>query len=372
MPKRQLEEQTIHPILPRQIQSATPSIKLSSQSLAPSFRQETPFASTSTDHSRSRPSSVAINNDKKTFWNSKGMDAFVDWLTVPDNHMRLSNPRLTSGKKPRDLYLEIANYVNSIHDTDWTHVTVKSKIQYAKKKYEDAISLIKNTGEEGIDKEIIRKKARAICPDYERFHAVYSSSPSKDTPPPPPPPPPPPKQSTVFSDQEVEDKDGSDNDNRIAENIPELAVEELLDRQPTVDEVESNIGEPERKRRQKNDHETPYQATDTMTAFATAAMAELTTRAKVTESSLRDIEEARQDLRQRERDSYQRMAENERRHQEMLDRRMQEFLEEKAEFKAKKEKFETIRDRLLEENAAMKRELEVRRSPTNVSVNKNE
>ncbi|KAF9398062.1 hypothetical protein BGX21_008213 [Mortierella sp. AD011] len=299
------------------------------------------------------------------------MDSFVDWLTDPDNHMRLNNPRPTSGKKPRDLYQEIADYVNGIHDTDWTHETVKAKIQYAKKKYGEATTIIKKTGEGDTDKETLREKIRGICPDYERFHAVYSSSLSKN--------PPPPKQSTVFSDDEAEDKDDSDNDNGIADIISELTVEELLDRQSTVDEVESNIGEPERKRRRKNDRKTPYQAIDTMMGFATAAMTESTTRAKVTESSLRDIEEARQDLRQRERESYQRMAENERKHQEMLDRRMQEFLEEKAEFKAKKaefkakkEEFEAIRDQLLKENAAMKRELEVRLSHTNVSVNKRE
>ncbi|KAF9346293.1 hypothetical protein BGX26_002214 [Mortierella sp. AD094] len=258
------------------------------------------------------------------------MDAFVDWLTDPDNHMRLNNPRPTSGKKPRDLYQEIADYVNSIHDTDWTHET---------------------TGEGDTDKETLREKIRAICPEYERSHAVYSSSLSKN--------PPSPKQSTVFSDDEVEDKDDGDNNNGISDSISEPTVEELLDRQSTVDEVESNIGEPERKRRQKK-----TTAIDTMVRFATATMNESTTRAKVTESSLRDIEEVRQDLRQRER-----------KNQEMLDRRMQEFLEEKAEFKAKKEefnakqeKFEAIRDQLLKENAAMKRELEVRLSRINVSV----
>ncbi|KAF9996358.1 hypothetical protein BGZ79_009910 [Entomortierella chlamydospora] len=258
------------------------------------------------------------------------MDTFVDWLTDPDNHMRLNNPRPTSGRKQGDLYQEIADHVNNIHDTDWTLETN------------------------------------------------------------------PPEQSIKLSDDEAEDTNESDDDNEIVDNISEHMVEDLLVNRPTVDEFRSNTGELERKRRRRNDRGTPYQSIDTMSRFSTAAMIESTITGAVAESSLRYIEEARQDLRQRETESYQRMAENERRHQEMLDRRMQEFLEEKArqkqefleekarqkqefleekarqkqefleekaKFKAKQEEFEKIRDRLIIENAAMKRELEIRLAP---------
>ncbi|KAF9401754.1 hypothetical protein BGX21_000751 [Mortierella sp. AD011] len=282
------------------------------------------------------------------------MDTFVDWLTDPDNHMRLNNPRSIPGKKQGDLYQEIADQVNNIHDTDWTLETVKSKIQYTKKKYGEATTILE-ASQGNTDEGILCEKIHAICPDYERFHAAYSSALSKN----------PPEQSIESLEDEAEDTDDSDDDNGIADNISEDMVEV---HRPTVDDVRSNTGELERKRRRRNNRRTPYLSIDTIPRFSTAAMIESTITAAVAESSLRYIKEARQDLRQREKESYQRMAENERRHQEMLDRRMQEFLEEKAKFKAKQEEFEKIRDRLITENAAMKRELEIRLAPIPLQV----
>ncbi|KAF9425814.1 hypothetical protein BGZ76_003060 [Entomortierella beljakovae] len=344
--------------------SQSPTLILDSTS-----RQKTPSVAMPASRTRSSRS-----EGSKTFWNSKGMDAFVDWVTDPENHQRLNNPRPTSGKRASDIHLEIADYINSLHDDlKWTAENVKSKIQYAKKKYAEARALSNSTGEGDTDEATLRERILAILPEYDRFHGVYSTSLSRN--------PPRPKQSVVYlDDQPAGDADG------IEDNISELSVEDL-------DEVGSSMSGSHRKRRRKNNSQ---HITDTMTGFATAAVTESSARAKAVESSLIDLAETRKDVRrrelaieEREKESYQRMAEAERKHQEildrkhqeMLDRRQKEYLEEKAELKAERaelkaeraelkaekaemkaerEAFKAEKEKLVSENAVLKRELEIR------------
>ncbi|KAF9373790.1 hypothetical protein BGX21_004322 [Mortierella sp. AD011] len=112
------------------------------------------------------------------------MSTLVDWLTDYENHKRLNNPRPVSGSKPIDLQREIAVHVNALNGTEWDEGHVKSKIQYARKKYQDAKTLANSTGEGDTDKTTLRKRMLELCPDYDRFHAVYSGTLTDDPPPP--------------------------------------------------------------------------------------------------------------------------------------------------------------------------------------------
>ncbi|KAF8956856.1 hypothetical protein BGZ46_002307 [Entomortierella lignicola] len=324
---------------------------------------------------------------KKTFWNATGMDTFIDWLADPKNHQRLTNPNTIDGKVPRTLYQEVATLVNDLHNTKWTHIAVKGKIQYIKKKIGEATDAINNMIERGdTDLDSRRKLLQTICPVYERFYALYGTSlrsvPLRNHPRPKRP---------IVAVYAFEDNNNDNNGYGVADLTPEPTVKEHQSNDEEFEEP--NISGPERKRLRQNDHGTTLPINDynnnmmlpdveipelelttaastsasrttasasgtTVSTSGIPAPAAATTISKVVESNLKDIEEARRDLRQRERESYQRiaekerkcqemereayqrMAENEKKHQEMLDRRIQDFLQERAEFKAKQEQYE--------------------------------
>ncbi|KAF9154798.1 hypothetical protein BGX20_004588, partial [Mortierella sp. AD010] len=135
-------------------------------------------------HDETKPDNLVTKESKKAFWTAPGMSTLVDWLTDYENHKRLNNPRPVSGSKPIDLQREIAVHVNALNGTEWDEGHVKSKIQYARKKYQDAKTLANSTGEGDTDKTTLRKRMLELCPDYDRFHAVYSGTLTDDPPPP--------------------------------------------------------------------------------------------------------------------------------------------------------------------------------------------
>ncbi|KAF9286287.1 hypothetical protein BGZ68_003068 [Mortierella alpina] len=139
------------------------------------------------------------------------MPAFVDWITNPENYERLYKPRAISGEKTVDILKKIAEYVNSRESTVWTGDTVKQKISYAKSQYTKAVQLTIRTGEGGgDDEEALQARKREICPFFDRFHAVYSSSLIAN--------PPPPRQSVSYPRERV-----------IVESSPELSASDLED-----------------------------------------------------------------------------------------------------------------------------------------------
>ncbi|KAF9434220.1 hypothetical protein BGZ76_008373 [Entomortierella beljakovae] len=113
------------------------------------------------------------------------MDLFVEWMTDPENHAKLSKKLPVSGQKTGDLHLVIANYVNRIHGTKWTKEIVKEKIQHTNQKYDEATRL-KNTtgGGETKDMDNQRERNPALYPDYDRFHEVWGDTLSRDPLPP--------------------------------------------------------------------------------------------------------------------------------------------------------------------------------------------
>lgn len=131
-----------------------------------------------------RENAASKDPKKQSFWEVLGTSTLVDWLADYDNHKRLNAPRPVSGCKPIDVRKEIAALVNRTHGTEWDESNVKSKIQYAKKKYQDAKAILASTGEGNTDYAILRKRILEICPPFDRLHAVYSGTLSHDAPPP--------------------------------------------------------------------------------------------------------------------------------------------------------------------------------------------
>ncbi|ORZ18246.1 hypothetical protein BCR41DRAFT_44085 [Lobosporangium transversale] len=143
-------------------------------------------ARSSTTHASSASASKAkaATRGPGSFWTADGMDAFVDWITDPHNYEKLQRVRTVSGQKKADVHTAIAEYVNGVSGTDWTQKIVRNKIEYAKKKYDQAKALADQTG--GGDTENLadlRRQMMEICPEYDRFHAVWGSSLARNPPP---------------------------------------------------------------------------------------------------------------------------------------------------------------------------------------------
>ncbi|GJJ70119.1 hypothetical protein EMPS_02468 [Entomortierella parvispora] len=146
-----------------------PSITGSNPSSQPPAKKRKSAASESTD-------------GMSKFWSNEGMDTFIDWLADPINHERLHRGAPTAGHRPADLHKEIAEIVNSKHNTTWDTVAVKSKIAYTKKKYDAARKLATVTG--GGDTEEITPMNAMLdeCPFYEKLHKVYVGSLNRNAP----------------------------------------------------------------------------------------------------------------------------------------------------------------------------------------------
>ncbi|KAF9151573.1 hypothetical protein BGX21_005369, partial [Mortierella sp. AD011] len=106
------------------------------------------------------------------------------------------------------------------------------------------------------------------------------------------------------------------------------------------------------------------------TGFAVTAVTESPTRARAVESSLNDISETRKGLQRRElaieekeKESYQMMADIERKHRELMEEKaeleaqMEAFYDQKDAFYAQNDDFLETREKLMSENAMMKKEL---------------
>lgn len=118
------------------------------------------------------------------FWSNEGMDTFIDWLADPINHERLHRVAPTAGHRPADIHKEIAEIVNSKHNTTWDAVAVKSKIAYTKKKYDAARKLANATGAGDTEEITLTDSMLDECPFYEKLHRVYIGSLKRNAPPP--------------------------------------------------------------------------------------------------------------------------------------------------------------------------------------------
>ncbi|KAI7828823.1 hypothetical protein BC939DRAFT_443050 [Gamsiella multidivaricata] len=121
----------------------------------------------------------------KTFWNTLGMETFLDWITDPYNHERLNKKHPVAGQRAIDLYDEISKAVYDKHRVTWDNNHVKYRIINARKKYDAARALSEVTGGgETRDVDALRKEMLVLCPPFDRLDAVWGGTLARDPPPP--------------------------------------------------------------------------------------------------------------------------------------------------------------------------------------------
>ncbi|KAF9318587.1 hypothetical protein BG006_003171, partial [Podila minutissima] len=153
--------------------------------------------------------SGAANSKKVSFWSQPGIIPFVNWLTDPDNHKTLNKKKTVAGETTNEMLDKLRTYVKDKSGVDWTREQVKGKIQYAKKKYDEANKLRKATGE-GNDTTTLRERMLVICPYFDQFHAVYGSSLARN--------PPPPHQSVKYPGDKTIDMESEEETDDIEES----------------------------------------------------------------------------------------------------------------------------------------------------------
>ncbi|KAG0211047.1 hypothetical protein B0O80DRAFT_497149 [Mortierella sp. GBAus27b] len=320
--------------------------------------------------------------DKKTFFNAEGMDTFVDWITDAENYERLTKKRPISGHKLTDVHDDIAKYVNSLHGTTWDRSTVKSKLQYVKKKYDQARDIMSSTGEGNTDTETLSDRVLILCPPFDKLDTVFGTSLSRNPLPPVQTLPPQhgdPVNPRGPTPEMVDEGDVGDVDSDY-QSIDDTASH-------STRESSSDRGN-KRRKTDKNPSATLQEhfnlvaqaaerqriAKDNMTDELRRRHEAIETRERDLTERLLDIERKHHEmLMKREEQHWEMLAKREEEHREQLqrqwDRRMRElddekaeFKEEKAEFKEEKAQFRKERDEMLQDVAAMKKELEISRS----------
>ncbi|KAG0354916.1 hypothetical protein BGZ54_001415, partial [Gamsiella multidivaricata] len=223
----------------------------------------------------------------------------------------------------------------------------KSKIAYAKKKYDQARAISQQTGAGDTEQETLREQMLSICPHFDKVHAVYGGSLARN--------PPPPNQSVTFPD---------DPPHRHPLRLPIL---EISDREVSSEssESEADIAEiagdfnSEENRKDNRRRELALEAKEQAIAEKMDTLAE----------KLLDIEKDNDmTLKERARKYGAMLKERAREQDASFMRRTQQFESKKAEFKQEKENFKQEKDefgRLHFEHAVMKTELELVRAQLN-------
>ncbi|KAF9978370.1 hypothetical protein BGZ65_007028 [Modicella reniformis] len=336
------------------------------------------------------------------------MDTFVDWLTDPRNHDLLHKKRIhLGGEKPRKAYAEIAEIIQTKHGVRWSTDTVYSKLAYSKKKYEQARALEAKakkvaataTAAEMEDTELIRNRILFICPPYDKFYRIWGDGLGSRSPPRL-------RQTIMSADDQVSVKESSSDVSDVEHELLGAGGDQTheLEAESVVSDRE-NTEEPLKRRRKHNDTRTLEELTRLLGHFQTAAERE----AEIQAMHLKEFGDRRNDLRHREQvlerrdsDQAERLLETEKKHQEMLDRRVQntdanlvertrafeaekdalakrilelreELKQERQEIKQERQELRQEwqefrqerlelkeRDRLLQENTVMKKEIEIR------------
>ena len=118
------------------------------------------------------------------YWKKPDVVAFIDWITDPELFPRFKDPRGVAGKSKNEIYKEIAAHINAtVKPTKLLDfLAVKSRYQVIKGKYDKARELVGVTGSGNTEDEVLMNKVRAICPPFERLHAVLRTNLSMDGP----------------------------------------------------------------------------------------------------------------------------------------------------------------------------------------------
>ncbi|KAF9116772.1 hypothetical protein BGX27_011086 [Mortierella sp. AM989] len=352
-----------------------------------------PEVESSVTASRSKPKTATSKSDsKQKFWNAPGMDMFVEWATDPEIYEKLINPRPVSGQRAIDLYVEIAKKVNAQHGTKWDKKAIKSKLQYAKSKYDAARKIVletgsgdkeKSDGEDEID-ESLKEQIEAICPPYNKFHAIYGGCIIRN--------PPPERQyghsgttlgKRAASIEEALEVDNINIDNTIYDDLEDSEVEDFRSersdsvRPATSEDPQQVASRPEKRRKTKGDDP----ATQLKQNFDQISEMIISTTRDNSKSDLlgfelqtkqiQEIERRQMEMLDKREQELDRKAkelsdeklefkEEQRKFEVKMDKEKLEFKEEQREFKEQVRAFHKERDELMKENASIRKELEVR------------
>ncbi|KAG0212277.1 hypothetical protein BGX31_001531, partial [Mortierella sp. GBA43] len=113
----------------------------------------------------------------KTFFITKGMDVFLNWITDAGNYEPSTSRRTIFGdKRLVHSYGDIAKHINSIHGTNWDQQTVSNRLYRLKAKYDQAkeILTIANGGKNTEDTKL-RYRVLAVCPPFEKLRNVFGT-----------------------------------------------------------------------------------------------------------------------------------------------------------------------------------------------------
>ncbi|KAF9287998.1 hypothetical protein BGZ68_000953 [Mortierella alpina] len=157
--------------LPKPTSSSSSSL-MSARHRSSALSNSSPLLSIPTDDSKRPP-----------FWSQEGMVPFVDWITTPANHAALLNHRRSStssssGETMSQALERLRAYVKEKTGVKWLQSQIRSKLQYARKKYDMARKLGESrTSLRDTDTAKLRRRMLDLCPYYEKFNAVYGGPP---------------------------------------------------------------------------------------------------------------------------------------------------------------------------------------------------
>ncbi|KAF8961584.1 hypothetical protein BGZ46_001325 [Entomortierella lignicola] len=298
------------------------------------------------------------------------MSVFLDWFLDPVNNERLRSPKSSSSggvhNKVADLHAEIVEYVKERSGTTWEISQVKTKIKYAREKYNRARNLIRKASTQGnIDEQTLRDMVLNMCPDYDRFHELYAVQEEGK------------QRNNVESDDDSGDSD-EDEDNAV-DNEKEKEKEKEQEIAPRLIEEQTTIRthvQPSAKRLK----ESRYEAEDPKIE---SVLQKIINMVDSDQSNLSDLQESRKDLRrreqamdERERAWMERWIQRENEHHILLSERRQavekelmerkqlvekELAEMKAELKQERAEFKQEVSEFKQERAEFKKEVDEER-----------
>jgi hypothetical protein len=102
------------------------------------------------------------------------MNKLVEWMADPLNSVKVNDLDRTSETKVGDIHQEIATFVNSHCDADWTKEDAWVYLQYITRKYNQAADLSNLTVTGDTEKTKLRDDILYICPYYDNLKKVYA------------------------------------------------------------------------------------------------------------------------------------------------------------------------------------------------------
>ncbi|KAG0202431.1 hypothetical protein BGX31_003602, partial [Mortierella sp. GBA43] len=158
--------------------------EITSHSLRRSKRRETEKSAVATSskgavvNKRASKEEVAM----KLSFDTEGMDTLVNWITDARNYEQTTHRRtIFSQKKLVHSHDDIANYINSIHGTNWDRHMVSYRLRWLKMTHGHAKEMLASAGEErNTETEaILRDNVLTMCPPFEKLDTVFGSPPER-------------------------------------------------------------------------------------------------------------------------------------------------------------------------------------------------